>query len=74
MIHNYQSTGNYDSSLVSMIEEGHNDQGKFNHQEGHDLNVLISKGISITLYHCSMLQATHHILLMKFLKQKKLRG
>jgi hypothetical protein len=55
-----------------MIEEGCNDRDKSNHQEGHGLNVLISKGISITLYHCSMLQATHHILQMKFLEQKNL--
>ena len=60
---------NYDSSLVSMIEEGRNNWGKPNLQEGHGLDVLINKGVSFILYHCSMLQATHHLLQMEIMSK-----
>jgi hypothetical protein len=52
-ISKYQSTRKYNSSLMSMIEEGRNNQGKSSHQEGHGLHVLINKGGLITLCHCS---------------------
>ena len=62
MIYEYQSTRKHTSSLLSMIEERCNNQGMFSHQEGHGLDVLINKGASKTLCHCSILQATHHLL------------
>ena len=66
----YQSTTKYNSFLISMVEEGRNNQSKYNHQESHGLDVLINKGVSITFMSFSMLQATHHLLQMEFLEQR----
>ena len=50
LIFEYQSIRKYNSSLVSMIDEEHNNQGKYGHQESHGLDVLINKGVLITSY------------------------
>jgi len=47
-ISKYQSTRKYNSSLMSMIEEGRNNRGKSGHREGHGLHVPINKGGLIT--------------------------
>ena len=70
----YQSIGKYNSSLVSMIEESLNNQGKSVHHEGHALDVLINKRVLITLCYYSMLQATHHLLQIESLEQRNLKG